>query len=53
MDASARNFTFLAYGLATAWVILVIYLLTLVRRESSLRSQMESLKRMLEDKERK
>lgn len=53
MDASARNFTFLAYGLAVAWVILVIYLLTLVRREGSLRSQIESLKRMVEDKERK
>lgn len=53
MDASARNFTFLAYGLAAAWVILVIYLLTLVRREGSLRSQLESLRRMLDDHERK
>lgn len=53
MDASSRNFTFLAYGLAAAWVVVVIYVLTLVRREKSLRSQMENLRRMLEDRERK
>jgi CcmD family protein len=52
MDASARNFTYLAYGLAAAWVILVIYLLTLIRREKSLRAQIDNLRRMLEDKER-
>jgi hypothetical protein len=53
MDAAARNFTFLAYGLITAWVILIVYLITLLRRERRLKSQMETLKRMLEDRERK
>jgi len=52
-DAAARNFTYLAYGLTAAWAILVIYVLTLVSRERKIRAQMNSLQRMLEDKERK
>jgi hypothetical protein len=52
-DAAARSFTYLAYGLTAAWAILVIYVLTLVSRERKLRAQMDGLKRMLEDKERK
>jgi hypothetical protein len=39
------------YGLAAAWGILAIYMLTLVSRESRLRKQLDSLQRMIEDKE--
>jgi hypothetical protein len=49
-DAAARNFQFLAYGLIAAWTILVIYMLTLVARERSLRDQVESLRRMLDER---
>jgi len=52
-DAAARSFTYLAYGLTAAWLILVVYVLTLVSRERKIRAQMNSLQRMLEDKERK
>lgn len=48
-----RNFTFLFYGFAAAWAIIAIYVLTLVSRERRIRNQIETLKRMVEDKERK
>jgi CcmD family protein len=47
-----RNFTFLFYGFAAAWAIIAVYLLLLVTRERRIRTQIESLKRMLEDKEK-
>ena len=52
-DAAARNFQYLAYGLIAVWAILVIYVLTLVSREKRLRRQMDSLQRMLEEKEKR
>lgn len=50
---AARNFTYLAFGLCVAWAILVAYVLLLVSREKKIRSEMQNLKRMLEDRERK
>jgi CcmD family protein len=52
-DAAARNFTYLAYGLMAVWAVLVAYVLTLVAREGRIRKQLDSLERMIEDKERK
>lgn len=52
-DAAARNFEYLAYGLCAVWVILVAYVLTLVGREGKIKTQIESLKRMVEDRERR
>jgi hypothetical protein len=52
-DAVARNFQYLAYGLITAWLILLAYVLTLVARERGLRSQIKNLEHMLEDREKK
>jgi len=48
-DAAARNFQYLAYGLIAVWVILVAYVLTLVSREGRIRSQIDGLRRMMED----
>jgi CcmD family protein len=48
-----RNFTYMFYGFAAAWVILALYALTLVRRERRLQSQLDSLKRIVEEKEKK
>lgn len=48
-----RNFTFLFYGFAAAWAIVALYVLTLASRERKIRSQIDNLNRMLEDKERK
>jgi len=48
-DAAARNFEYLAYGLIAVWVILVVYVLTLVARERRISNQIDVLKRMMED----
>ncbi|MCS7026358.1 MAG: hypothetical protein NZV14_16285 [Bryobacteraceae bacterium] len=46
-----RNFLYMFYGFAAAWAILALYVLTLVARERRLRSQIQTLQRMLEEKE--
>ncbi|MCC7235097.1 MAG: CcmD family protein [Bryobacterales bacterium] len=48
-----RNFQFMFYGFAVAWFLLAAYLLTLVARESKLRKEVDTLKRMLEERENK
>ncbi len=48
-----RNFTYMFYGFAAAWAIVAIYVLTLVSRERRLGRQVEDVKRMLEDREKK
>lgn len=49
----ARNFTFMFYGFAAAWLVLALYTLTLVARERRIRSQIESLKQLLAEREKK
>jgi CcmD family protein len=48
-----RNFTFMFYGFLAAWLILVVYVLTLVSRERKIAEQLKGLKGMLEFKDRK
>jgi CcmD family protein len=48
-----RNFTFMFYGFLAAWLILVIYVLSLVSRERKIAEQLKGLKGLLDDKERK
>jgi hypothetical protein len=52
-DAAARNFQYLAYGLIAVWAVLVVYVLTLVSREGRIRSQIEVLRRMMEEREKR
>ncbi len=52
-DAVQRNFTYLAYGLITAWAILLVYVLTLAARGRGLARQLDNVKRMMEDREKK
>jgi len=47
-----RNFLFLFYGLAAAWILLAGYVLTLAAREKRLERQLDTLKRMLEQREK-
>ncbi|MDW8352916.1 MAG: CcmD family protein [Bryobacterales bacterium] len=46
-----RNFTYMFYGFAAAWLILAGYVISLVRREKVLKRQLEQLRRMLEHQE--
>ena len=48
-----RNFQGLIWGFVAAWVILLLYTLMLTARERKLRREMERLKSMVEETERK
>jgi CcmD family protein len=49
----ALNFQFMFYGFSAAWVIIVIYALTLLARERKIKDEIARLRTMLEEKERK
>jgi CcmD family protein len=44
----ARNFTYLFYGFAAAFVILVVYVVSLALRERKLIHEIERVRRMVE-----
>ena len=48
-----RNFTFMFYGFLAAWLILVVYVLSLVSRERKIIEQLKGLKGLLDDRDRK
>ncbi len=48
-----RNFTFMFYGYLAAWLILVVYVLSLVSRERKISEQLKSLKGMLDYRDHK
>lgn len=47
-----RNFTYLCYGLIAAWAILVIYVISLVRREQRLSRELHRLQDQMGDRPR-
>jgi CcmD family protein len=47
----ARNALFMFYGFVAAWAVVLIYVLTLARRASRLRRELEDVKRLLNVKE--
>jgi len=49
----SRNFTFMFYGFLAAWGILVVYVMMLVAREKKIRKQLESLKGMVDYREKR
>ncbi len=51
--AEIRNLSFLFYGYSVIWVIVLVYIFTLSRREQNLRDQMEELKKSVEEESRK
>lgn len=48
----ARNFQFMFYGFAAAWLIVIAYIFYLVRRERKIGQELARLKNMVEDRER-
>ncbi len=48
----ARNFTFLFYGLAAAWLIVIGYIFYLVQRDRKLSKELGRLKNLIDDRER-
>ncbi len=47
------NFLYMFYGFTVAWLILFAYVVVLARREEKLKKEIEGLKRMIEERERK
>ncbi len=47
-----RNFRYMFYGFLAAWMVLVIYVISLVARERGLRKQIDDLRRMVESERR-
>jgi CcmD family protein len=50
--AENRNFQYMFYGFLAAWLVLVVYVLSLVSRERTLRRQIDDLKHMVESERR-
>ncbi len=48
----ARNFTYMVYGFSAAWLILLIYVITIAVRERNLRQELDRVKRLLTDRDR-
>jgi CcmD family protein len=44
----ARNFTYMFYGFAAAFLILVVYVVSLALRERKLKSEIDRVRRMVE-----
>jgi CcmD family protein len=44
-----RNFTFMFYGFAAAFLILVVYVVLLALRERRLRKEIDRVRRMVEE----
>lgn len=42
-----RNFTYMFYGFAAVWILLALYVVSLVARGRDLRAQLDTLKRTL------
>ena len=51
MDST--NFKYLFFGFTVAWLIVVIYVVTLISREKKIREEMNRLKQMVEGGARK
>jgi CcmD family protein len=47
-----RNLRYMFYGFLAAWLVLVIYVISLASRERGLRRQIEDLRRMVESEKR-
>lgn len=48
-----RNFTFMAWGLTMAWIVAILYVVTIALRERKLRSELDRVKHMIEDRDKK
>ena len=43
-----REFQYVFYGLVTAWLVITVYVVTLMMRERRLKAELERVKRMVE-----
>lgn len=48
----SRNLQYMFYGFLAAWLLIVVYVVTLVVRERRLKRELDQVKAMLEDREK-
>lgn len=48
----SRNFQYMFYGFLAAWLLILVYVVTLVVRERQLKRELDQVKAMLEDREK-
>jgi len=48
---SPQNFTFMFYGFTVAWLIVIVYVISIAVREKKLRQELDRVKRMVEEGE--
>jgi CcmD family protein len=48
-----QNYTFMFYGFLAAWLVVIIYVISIALRERRLRAELDRVKRMVEDPGRK
>jgi CcmD family protein len=48
----SRNLAFMFYGFSAAWLVVVLYLIYLARREQKIRQELNRLKDMIGDRGR-
>ena len=47
-----QNFAFLFYGFTAAWLIVILYVISIAVRENKLRQELDRVKRMLDEREK-
>jgi CcmD family protein len=48
---SPQNYTFMFLGFTVAWLIIIVYVISIARREKNLREELDRVKRMVEEGE--
>lgn len=48
----ARNFTYMFYGFSVAWLVIAVYVISIAARERKLKSELDRVKRMVEQGEK-
>lgn len=48
---SPQNYTFMFYGFTAAWLVVIVYVISIALREKKLREELDRVKRMVEEGE--
>jgi CcmD family protein len=48
---SPSNYNFMFYGFLAAWLVVIIYVISIALREGKLRQELDRVKRMVEERE--
>jgi CcmD family protein len=48
---SPQNYNFMFYGFTVAWLIVIVYVISIALREKKLREELDRVKRMVEQGE--